>query len=48
MAKITANLAADYPVILGAGGFGVVKTGNRPPFNQFAVKFITPNYCKKY
>jgi hypothetical protein len=30
----------NYPIILGAGGFGVVRTGSRVPYSQEAVKFL--------
>jgi len=36
----------DYPVILGAGGYGVVRTGSdRTPQSQQAIKFLYPQQC---
>jgi len=46
MTEVTRNLLKNYPVALGAGGFGLVKTGNRPPFDGFAVKFMRREYCE--
>ena len=39
------DLVATYTKVIGAGGFGIVKTGIGDPYENFAVKFLHASKC---